>query len=348
VSVWSEALEVVTEVPPNAGTPLADQTGEELDPGSVYVRSNFPVPRIDPDSWVLRFELDDVVELGLDDLQAYPEVSVSMALECAGNGRTLMQPVPGGTPWTLGGASATSFQGAALSAVLADRAIPRDSVELVFSGADRGRVPHDGDVAYEFSLGVRDAIHGDALLAWGMGGQPLSEVHGAPVRLVVPGQYAMKSVKWLTGIRATREAFRGHFVRKYRYYSDEHEPEAAPVGPIRVRSLIAAPGDGDRVPAPSLRVAGTAWSDGSPIVSVDVSVDDGRSWLPADLSRIRGAYAPTPWVAELPVEPGPAVIVARATDDAGRTQPLTSRWNGNGYANNVVHRVRVDVVTSAP
>lgn len=340
---WATGLDVITATPPNAGTPLSAHDGTETHPRHVYVRSNFPVPDTSTSDWRIRFDLAERRELDLDDLLAFDRRSVPVALECAGNGRTLMQPVPAGTPWTLGGASYTSFRGVALADVLATMPIPPDTVELVFRGADHGNVPDDGTVHYEFSLSKDEALRGEALLAWEMGGQPLSAEHGAPIRLVVPGQYAMKSVKWLTGVRAVSEPFAGHFVRKYRYYGDTMLDAEAPVGPIQIRSLIATPPDGARLASGTVRVAGAAWSDGTPVVSVSVSADDATTWVDAVVGDALGPYAPVPWHAELDLDAGEHTIVARATDAAGRRQPLTPRWNGNGYGNNVVHRVSVVV-----
>ena len=341
VEHWYDQLEVVTENPPNAGTPLRVQTGDAVPPAQVYVRSNFPVPDIDPDTW--RLNVGDA-RLTLDDIAHYERHTVAMAMECAGNGRTLMRPVPGGTPWTLGGASSVVFKGVRLADVLADHLDLSGAQEVVFTGADSGPVPEDGKVPYQFSLTVAEATAGHALLSWSMNGFPLTPEHGAPLRLVVPGQYAMKSVKWLASIRAVDEPFSGHFVRKYRYFGDEVEPEAAPVGSIQIRSLVASPIAGTSVPEGHLTVRGAAWSDGAAITRVEVSADGGRSWDDATLGESDGAFAPTPWTATVRVDKGEAEVVARATDAEGRTQPSEPRWNGNGYGNNVVHRVPVEVI----
>lgn len=281
---WSDHLEVVTEVPPNAGTPLADQRGPLLGADRVYVRSNFPVPAIDLSEWRLTMAMGDTVELSFDDIAAFPQETIDMTLECAGNGRTLMRPTPSGTPWTLGGASPTSFTGPRLRDVLAGHRIPGDAAELVFTGADSGLVPHDGEVPYAFSLSIAEALEGDALLAHSMLGEPLSAEHGAPVRLVVPGHYAMKSVKWLDTIAMSAEPFAGHFVRKYRYYADTSEPEGAPIGPTLVRSLIASPADAQTMPGSMVEISGNAWSDITGIQSVEVSAGEGTTWASATLT----------------------------------------------------------------
>jgi DMSO/TMAO reductase YedYZ molybdopterin-dependent catalytic subunit len=280
-------------------------------------------------------------QLTLDSLRVFPKAELTMVLECAGNGRTLMKPTPGGTPWTLGGASTTTFTGVWLRDVVRSWAIPTETVDLVFTGADWGTVPGDGEISYQFSLPVDDARGGDSMLAMAMSGEPLSPEHGAPLRLVVPGHYAMKSVKWLRSIEAAASPFNGHFVRKYRYFGDDEAPDDAPVGPIRVRAMIAKPSDAQRVTAGPVEVVGAAWSAGRVISKVEVSADAGATWVEADLKPQPSSYASRPWSATIDVEEGTVTIVAKATDESGATQPLEPRWNGNGYGNNVAHRVTV-------
>ncbi len=262
-----------------------------------------------------------------------------MVLECAGNGRALMDPTPEGMPWALGAVSPVRFSGVRLLDAVGE--LPETVIELVFTGSDRGLVKPEGSINYQFSL-TRD-LWDRALLATHLNEQPLPFEHGGPVRLVVPGQYAMKSVKWLRAIDAVDEPFTGHFVNKYRYFGDNKEPEAAPVGDIAVRSLIADPADGSTFPAGNIVVRGLAWSATSGISSVELSLDDGETWAASTVQASRSQYGPATWQADLTLAPGIYVIAAKATDASGSTQPEDPRWNRNGYANNVVHRVTVTV-----
>lgn len=336
-------MRVVTDDPPNVGVALETLTGEPLDQEEMYVRSNFAVPSSPPDGLDLVIPGTSDRFFGLEDLASYEMVKREIILECAGNGRTLMRPVPGGTPWDLDGASPITVAGHRLADVLGE--IPGDVIEVVFTGADLGEVEPEGRVPYQFSVGRELALSEAPLLATHIGGRPLSMLHGAPVRLIVPGHYAMMSVKWLVRVEAVTAPFHGHFVKKYRYYGDEGEPEQSPVGALAVRSIIAAPGDGDTVPAGPIAVKGSAWAGASGVAIVEVSVDGGASWLEADLARVTGEpWAPVRWNLGLDAEVGRLEILARATDSSGATQPVEPRWNANGYANNVVHRVTVHVV----
>lgn len=328
----------------NAGAPLQLLSAAPTPLDAFYTRSNFGVPDVDGDSWHLA--VDGLVAsprtFSIDELRGLGASSELVTVECAGNGRLFMEPVPDGTPWGLGAISVGEFTGVPLGAVL-DLVEPRDEVtEFVFTGADRGVVEPEGEINYAFSLEAMSAVADGPMLVWEMNGEPLTAEHGAPLRLVVPASYGMCSVKWLTRITAVDEPFDGHFRLKYRYYGDRDELEEAPVGAVRVRALITTPEEGSTT-GTGLEVKGVAWSGEGGIASVAVRVDDGE-WFQAILGPQQARFAPTPWSAKVSLEPGTHLIAARATDEQGRAQPLTPVWNRNGYANNVVHRIEISTV----
>lgn len=341
--VDTSRLEMITESPPNAGVRLTSLRTGSLSQAEMYLRCNFEIPERAPDSFEIRMPGRETRFLSAGDLESMGPIETDLVLECAGNGRTLMSPAPGGTPWGLGGVSPIRVTGVPLSVVLGD--LPADVTEVVFTGADHGEVEPEGKVPYQFSLQRELALSTTPLLATHIGGEPLTLDHGAPVRLIVPGQYAMKSVKWLTSIEGVDEPFHGHFVRKYRYYGDDIASEEEPVGSIAVRSLITSPAAGDTVRGPVLPVRGIAWTGTGRIDLVEVSADGGMSWSQAKLDSSQNETAPISWATELTVLAGTPSLMARAGDTAGNTQPLEPRWNSNGYANNVVHRVQVTVTS---
>ncbi len=333
----TDELIVITESPPNAGTPLRHLDGNPLDVEFVYVRNNFQPLAVPPD----HFDVDlggTIAAVAVSDLAIPEQTEYDMVLECAGNGRIFMDPTPEGIPWDYGGASPVIFSGPRLLDVIGP--IGADAAELVFTGADSGLVEPEGTINYQFSL-PRD-LWDRAILATHLNGESLSVSHGGPVRLIVPGEYAMKSVKWLTRIATTTTPFAGHFVNKYRYFGDTVEPEGTGVGAIAVRSLISRPQTGEAVPVGRFEILGSAWSGAAPISRVEVSVDD-QPWVEADIAPSRGKYAATPWAVTLDLSGGRHTVVARAHDSDGNSQPLVSRWNRNGYANNGVHSVEFEV-----
>lgn len=333
-------LETITSNPPNLAADLTGLAVPALDQDQVYVRCNFDLPEVEPDHIVIAMPGHPERRVSIDEILTLPRVSLQMVLECAGNGRTLMDPVPDGTPWTLGGVSPILAEGPLLRDILGN--LPHDVVDVVFTGADAGDVEPEGRINYQFAIDRETALSGTPIIATHLGGEPLTMEHGAPARLVVPGHYAMKSVKWLTRIEATKEPFSGHFVEKYRYYQSDEHPERAPVGPIAVRSVVTWPADGETVEGPLL-VTGTAWSANG-VESVEVSIDGGATWQRAELEPAPSQFAARTWRLAAEIGSGRYEIVSRARSTSGELQPIEPRWNANGYANNVVHRVRVDVL----
>jgi DMSO/TMAO reductase YedYZ molybdopterin-dependent catalytic subunit len=329
-------LKFISENPPNAGTPLNVLDGSPLDARSVYLRNNFSPPAEPPSQIDVRIGERNST-LDPRDVARLPNVEIDMVLECAGNGRIYMDPVPDGTPWDLGGASPVTFAGPRLLDVLGR--IPDDVIELIFTGADGGEVQPEGHINYQFSLG-RD-LWDQSILATSLAGQELPLEHGGPVRLVVPGHYAMKSVKWLTNIATATSPFTAHFINKYRYFGDSTEVEGAPVGSIRVRSLISRPSEGDLVSAGDVEFAGAAWSGAGRISKIEIAVDD-ETWMDVPFDRRSTGHGATMWSVSRTLGPGSHRISVRATDGEGNSQPTTPQWNVNGYGNNVIHSVKFD------
>jgi sulfane dehydrogenase subunit SoxC len=271
-------------------------------------------------------------------------------MECAGNGRSLMTPVPSGTAWALGAVSTGVFGGTSLRNVLEACGVAAAAVEIVFEAADSGVVEGGETVRFTRSLPLEKALHPDTLLAWSLNGEPLAPEHGFPLRLFVPGWYGVASVKWLTGIDAVAEPFTGHFqTDRYVYEDDADYADGEPVTRTHVRSLITRPATGAVVRlngSQPISLGGVAWSGFGAIVAVEVSDDGGAGWSPARLGSTSSDYAARGWTYDwLPGRgPGEYEVMARATDATGRTQPLEPVWNRLGYSNNVVHRVALSVV----
>uniref|UniRef100_A0A831X774 Sulfite oxidase n=1 Tax=Thermorudis peleae TaxID=1382356 RepID=A0A831X774_9BACT len=341
-------LVIVEREPLNAETP-PDALAEPLTPAELfYVRNHFAVPSLDPEPPALRVEgaVERALELSLADLQRLPSRTIAVTLECAGNGRTLLTPTPGGTPWRLGAVGTARFTGAPLSLVLDQAGLRSEAVELLFVGADQGEVQPGRVEPFARSLPVEEARGPDVLLAWAMNDEPLSAEHGFPVRLVVPGWYGMASVKWLVRIVALERAFEGYFQREhYRYVKGDSPVELAPpVTRARVRSLILRPADGARLPLGPVEFSGIAWSGYGPVTRVQVSIDGSASWTTAELGADQGPYAARPWSFRWrPLQPGRYTVLARATDALGNVQPLSPPWNRLGYGNNACHAIQVVV-----
>jgi hypothetical protein len=79
------------------------------------------------------------------------------------------------------------------------------------------------------------------------------------------------------------------------------------------------------------------------ISRVEVSLDRGKTWQPVELREPNLPRAWTRWDVEWNARPGEHVILPRAIDTRGNTQPAAMPWNAQGYGYNVPvpHPVKV-------
>jgi len=311
-----------------------------------FVRSHFPVPTVDAATWKLEIAglVRTPLSLTLDQLRAIAPATVACVLECAGNGRGLLElPSTSGTQWEYGAVGNASWAGVTLASLLERAQVQPEAKHVWFEAADFAPLPAAPPFLRSIPL---EKAKEDVLLAHTMNGAPLMPLHGAPLRAVVPGWYGMASTKWVTKIRLEAAPSDNHFmVRGYRYVEAGADPtQSPPVETLRVKSLITKPLDGARVPAGTLRVQGFAWAGPAGVKLVEVSIDRGATWKPAGFM---GSSQPSEWrmwATEFEVKkPGRLAVMARATDGAGEVQPLKAKPNVGGYGNNSIHRVVVDV-----
>jgi len=362
MTAWAVAgLPVVTTGPGSAGLvvhrahPLNCETsipaligGVVMPNARFYVRNHFDTPRLDPLSW--RLEVTGLVErplrLSLRDLHSMRSETLVATLECAGNGRSAFDPPAEGEQWQLGAVSTAEWTGVPLAEVLGRAGLRPDALEVVFRGADQGNAGDAaGPIHFERSLPVTDAGHPGSLLAYAMNGEPLPLEHGYPLRLIVPGWYAVASVKWLTEIEIIGSPFTGFF-QTQRYVYETRRNGTVTREPVRlqhVRSVITQPSAGQQVTAGDLVVRGVAWSGAAPIDKVEVSIGGGP-WQNARLIGQPHRHSWQWWELLTRIDdPGETTLRARATDLARRTQPDRPQWNRLGYGGNAVHNVPLHV-----
>ena len=290
-----------------------------------YAVQHFDQPDVDPVTYRLHVSglVDRPGTLTLDDLRGMGGAETDAGYECSGNSRRVIQGLASNGRWT----------GVPLRTLLDRVGVKPGAREFVFFGADKGPESVDFrgrayDVEQHFarSLSRVDGLASEPLLAYALNGEPLTREQGAPLRLVVPGWYGVSNVKWLTHIRAQAERFLGKWqARWYRtLWAEEidgetvwHETE---ITRLRVKSVIArVTRAGDRH-----TVLGFVLHDGTPLQSVEVSVDDGP-WQPATMDQSTpGKYS---WklfrYAWNGATPGEHTLVSRATDVNGRVQPTS-------------------------
>jgi len=153
-----------------------------------YLLIHYDIAAVDPSAWALEIggAVTKPLRLTIDDLRHRPQARAAVTMECAGNGRALLDPRPLSQPWLHEAVGTAEWAGAALADVLDEVGVGADAVDVVFTGADRG-VEAGVEQNYERALPLTEARRAESLLAYEMNGQPLLPQHGAPLRLVMPG-----------------------------------------------------------------------------------------------------------------------------------------------------------------
>ncbi|HYH89010.1 MAG TPA: sulfite oxidase [Solirubrobacteraceae bacterium] len=336
--------------PLNAEPPRSALAGAPITPlERFYVRNHGPVPA-GTESLRVTGLVAQALELSLADLQALPRRELTATLQCAGNrreGLIEVRDIPGEAPWGPGATGTARWAGAALADVLAAAGVDPAARHVGLGGADHAdeAVPPQ---RYDISIPLAKALRPEVLLAWEMNGEPLTPVHGAPLRAVVPGYIGARSVKWLERIELRREPSEGYYqATAYRLLPEDGVPAPGvgiPLGEVALNSDILSPCDGDRLPAGSVELSGYAFAGGDRSVArVEVCADGGH-WTAAELLEDQGKWAWRLWRATLDLPAGRHTLLARAWDSAGATQPehAATVWNPKGYANSAWGRVTVE------
>ena len=243
------------------------------------------------------------LSLSLETLrEAFVERTVTATLQCAGNRRAgliAVRDIPGEAPWGAGATGTATWTGVALADVLALAGPLSDASDVGFEGAD---LSPEAEPAQRFggSIPLDKASRSEVLLAWAMNGEPLSPVHGAPLRVVVPGYIGARSVKWLERIELRSEPWPGYFQHVvYRLVPADARPGPGvgmPLGLVALNSDVLFPRDGATVTAGAVEARGYAFAGGDRYVArVDVSIDGGASWTEAELLDDLGRWAWRHW-----------------------------------------------------
>jgi DMSO/TMAO reductase YedYZ molybdopterin-dependent catalytic subunit len=317
--------------------PLAALDGLSVSAELHFLRSHFPPPAVDAE-WTLEVggAVARPLALAPADVARFGEASHHVVLECAGHRRTELSPPVEGLPWGAGAVSQGLWTGAPLARVLAEAEPLPEAAYVVLTGAD-------GDGAFARAISLAKARDEATLLAWALDGSPVPLELGGPLRAVVPGHYAVDSVKWLRRIEVTSEPFRGHFqAADYCLFDADGVEDGTQLAELPATSLVTVPEAGERLDPGAARIAGVAWGGRGPIATVEVSVDGG-SWHASLLREPLGPYAFVPWELTLDLDAGERTIASRATDAEGNVQPEQPLWNRRGYANSSVHRIAVTI-----
>jgi DMSO/TMAO reductase YedYZ molybdopterin-dependent catalytic subunit len=281
---------------PNYGT-ISQVTG--LSP-AITSNDNFYVvsknfladPIVNSNTWQLRISglVAHPYTLTYDELTALPTKQQYQTMMCISNevgGQYMSNALWEGVPLT------TLLQRAGT--------IKSDATKVVFYAAD----------GYSDSIHLSKALEPTTLIATHMNGVTLPSGHGYPARLLVPGIYGMKHVKWITNIEVVSTDYQGYWQQSG--WSDSAD--------IRLTSRIDTPLDNAQIPASKpISIAGVAFSGNKGISEVDVSFDNALTWHRATLQRPLSELTWVLW--EIPWQPVPGnhTISVRAIDREGNVQ----------------------------
>ncbi|HKB48308.1 MAG TPA: molybdopterin-dependent oxidoreductase [Ktedonobacterales bacterium] len=270
-------------------------------------------PAVSDQGWQLRVHggVSHPLALSLGSLREMPTVERLINMSCISN--TIGGPLVGDSLWT----------GVSLSALLNWAAPTLGAHTLIARGAD----------GYFDAMPLDVARLPDVLVAIAMNGELLPREHGFPARLLIPGRYGFKSVKWLEELVIVTTSPMG--------YWEQRGWDGA--GVIRTESRFDVPVDHSKVSSPFV-AAGVAWAGTRGIARVEVSPDDGRSWHAAELETMADVPSWRRWRIALDLAPGVHPLSVRATDGIGRLQDAIYRTphpsGTSGY-----HRIVVTVAS---
>jgi DMSO/TMAO reductase YedYZ molybdopterin-dependent catalytic subunit len=281
-----------------------------------YIQSYALPPRVQADTWHLEItgSVAHPIKLSLPDILAAPQSDFYLTMECIGNpaGGKLI----GNAQWT--GTPLLPFLKAAQ---------PLPSVqEFMMHGAD----------SYETSLPLAELMRPEVHLVHAMNGAPLTQSHGYPLRILVPGHFGQKQPKWLIKIEAIDRAKLGYWERQGWSNTAEipthsliRQIQQKPVWDRQAQVSLAR--TGEHPWSEGLVVAGVALDHASRIQRIQISTDNGQTWQTADQNHPTSPHEWTLWrYSWRPTQPGVYTLLARAETDRA-TQPLddTDRKDGS-------------------
>ena len=318
----------------------------------LYIRNNVTAPDdsivVDRDAWEVSIEgVAEPRTLTVGELKTMGIAQIAMVLQCSGNGRSYFDHNPSGTPWQVGAAGCVLWTGVPLRTVAdALGGAAQNASFITGTGGEEvpeGIDPKDVVVERSVPIGTLDTV----LLAWELNGEPITLAHGGPLRMIVPGYTGVNNVKYVRTV-AFSENETDALIQRTRYrlqpVGEEGSPEHPSVWEMNVKSWITGPLEG--APAGMVQITGLAFGGINAVESVEVSVDEGETWQPAEfMGPDLGRYAWRPFVLSAELAPGTYTLVSRATDSDGNVQPREGEPNEGGYNHNgwLAPRVTVTV-----
>ena len=354
-------MKVLVPDPAVLETPLKLLYDKPLTPSELLFVRNNQQPKVmatlDPvaeDDWSIGVQ-DKAISVR--QLKELPQSSVTMVLQCSGNGRSLFSKAAQtkGTQWGKGGMGCVQVGGVRLKDVLQKLKLepgPKDQY-LLAEGIDKP-LPDKEDFLHTLPL---DESINRSFVALSLNGKPLPAIHGGPVRLITPGVYATMNIKWLGSLKfVEKESENYNHVPRYRVPKSPIRPgldfkftldNSSFNWNMKVKTVVLSVENGQKVAKGIVPIQGVAFNDGAATIdTVLVSGDRGQTWHQARLEKPEDRFAWTRFEMSFKMTPGKKEIWTRAIDSHGRSQPLNGSvaWNPRGYEWNGVEKIEFEVV----
>jgi len=349
-------LILLTSRPPQLETPMKYFDRAITPNEAFFVRYHItPVPTsVDLSTWRLRVTglVDRPLELSMDDLKTkFPKAAVTAVTQCSGNSRGRFSPRVLGGEWGDGAMGNAEWVGARMRDILTMAGARQGAVQVTFDGLDKPAFPSVPDFVKSLDV-ARIMEDPDLIVAYQMNGQPLPMLNGFPARLVVPGWYATYWVKNLSEITVLDHVFEKFWMKPAYRIPDTPcgcvDPgtapkRAIPIHRMTVRSFIASPENGARVPqGRAVTLKGIAFDSGYGVTEVQLSEDNGVTWHRAQLAADLGRYSFREWSAAwTPRKVGTHRLMVRAFNRIGESQGFEPLWDPAGYLRNVIEHIDI-------
>ena len=297
-------------------TPLQDLDGIITPSGLHFLMDHVKgIPDLDPTKHRLLMHgmVDRPLEFTLDEIKRLPSVSRVYFLECNANSRPLRGPNGESVQLVHGRTSCSEWTGVLLSVLLKECGVQKAASWIVAEGDESNK--------YTMSIPLPKAMD-DTLVAYAQNGEPVRPHQGHPLRLVVPGWEAIRSVKWLTRINVVDRPYMA-------WHESGNNADTRPDGKglwfrfeLGPKSVITRPSGGHRLPGHGFHeITGLAWTGGGAVRKVDVSTDGGRTYKEAELQQPVLRYSHTRFRFPWRWNGEEAVLQSRCTDERGEVQP---------------------------
>ncbi len=290
-----------------------------------FTTQHYGHPAVDPQAYRLKVTglVDRPRELTLEEIRGMGQSVLEAGFECSGNSARSMQGLVSNGRWT----------GLPLRDVLKQAGVQEKAREVVFFGADRGNEEvefrgrkYSVEQQYGRSIPVDRAMSPEPFLAHALNGEPLTVHQGFPLRLIMPGWYGAPNVKWLVNVHVQEDPFVGKYQATWyrtlrgETIGGETKWTETAITRMRVKSAIArVTRAGD-----TCKILGFALTDGTPLKSVEVKIDDGP-WQAADVDSSLAKYSWKLFTYDWKgASPGEHTLVSRAIDVNGELQPTTA------------------------